>query len=238
MGSFTDVLRQFVEKALFSQAISSASPFHVNKTESVNINPADFDRILQTEIDKAIASSNELKPTVDKVTEYSAGNVDKLQNLSSKAFSNIEQIAHGPFAFVTSVMTKQLAKAVTGVGIALLIMQFVNFAIDEAMKPGRFLDRRFKRIASEEVLAFWTHQEQEKLRRGFTEVRVTTQAGLRGGAFQVNGNLFQHQAVSGTLGAPTEYRQDAQVEDPAQSYSYPYSQVDEEGNPTMPRRIR
>lgn len=237
MGSFTDVLRAFVEKALFSQAISSANPTHVNKTDSVDINPGDFDRILETEIDKAISSSPQAKSTNEKMTEYESGNVEKIQNLSSKAFSNVSQIAHGPFAFISSIMTRQLAKAVTGVGIALIIMQFVNFAIDEAMKPGRFLDRRFRRLASDEILQFITHQEQEKLRRGFTEVRVTTQGGLRGGASQVSGNLFQHQSISGTLGSPTEYKQDAVIEEQGGPV-HPYSNVDADGNPVMPRRIR
>ena len=236
MGSFTDVLRQFVEKALYSQAISSANPTHTNKTESVDINPADFDRILEGEIDKAIAESQEFKPTKSKVEQYSQGNVQKIQNLSSKSFSNLQSIASGPFAFVASVLTSTLAKAVTGVGIALIIMEFVKFAIDESMKPGRILDRRFKRLASEEIMLFMTHNEQEKLRRGFTEVRVTTQGGLRGGASQVNGNLFQHQAISGAMGQPTEYRRDIEFTPVKNNYSN--FMVDSDGNPIHLRYFR
>jgi len=218
--------------------ITSANPQHTNEVfaGSAEINPADFDRIIEAEINKAIAQSAEFKPVAEKVNQYSTGNVEAINNLSSKHFGNLQSIARGPFAFVQMVLTKQLVKAAAGVGLALIIMQLINFAIDESMKPGRILDRRFKRLAANEVLLFWTHQEQEKLKRGFTEVRVTTQSGLRGGASQVNGNLFTHQVVSGTLGAPTEYKQDAQVEE--KPFTGIYGMVDEFGNPTMPRRIR
>ena len=75
----------------------------------------------------------------------------------------------------------------------------------EALKPGRLLDRRFKRLAQDEVMLFWNHQEQQKLRQGFRDVRVTSHAGLRGGLDMVNGNLFAHQSGAGSLGPPTEY---------------------------------
>jgi len=239
MGTFTDVLRSFVEKALFSQSISSASPQKMaeggNKTLSVDINPADFDRILEAEINKSIATSPAFKPTKEKVDQFSRGNVQKIQSLSTKAFGNIQSIATAPMQYMNGLLTKTLVKATAGVGIALVLLAFINFALDEAMKPGRALDRRFKRLAGDEIMSFWTLQEQEKLRSGFKEIRITTMPGLRGGASQVNGNLFQHQAVTGTLrNSVTDY---TRTEEPqASSYTHPFSRIDEDGNPYLERR--
>lgn len=236
MGTFTDALRSFVEKALFSQVISSASPKKMaeggNKTESVDINPQDFDRIMQSEIDKAILQSVHYKPIKEKVDKWDMGNIGNLESLSSKQFSNIQSIATNPSGFFTSGFVRILAKATGAIGIALILMNFINFAIDEAMKPGRALDRRFKRLAGDEIMQFWTLQEQEKLRAGFTEVRVTTMPGLRGGASQVDGNLWQHQFVTGTRQSVTDYRVTTQKVIP---YSYMYSRVDSDGNPIFDR---
>lgn len=236
MGSFTDALRSFVEKALFSQVISSASAQKMaeggNKTETVDINPQDFDRIMQSEIDKAILASPDFKPVKEKMDKMDQGNVKKIQALSSKQFGNLTSLASNPAGFFSTGLIRILAKATGAVGIALVLMAFINFVIDEAMKPGRALDRRFKRLAGDEIMQFWTLQEQEKLRAGFTEVRVTTMPGLRGGAFQVDGNLFTHQFVTGTQQSVTDYRITTQK---VATYTSSFSRLDSDGNPIWDR---
>lgn len=232
MGSFTDALRQFTEKAFDSLHITSANPTHTNTVKDYDINPQDFDRIMQAEIDKAVLASVHFKPIKEKVDKWDMGNIGNLEALSSKQFGNIQSIASNPAGFFSSGLIKILAKATGAVGIALILMAFINFVIDESMKPGRALDRRFKRLAGDEIMQFWSLQEQEKLRAGFTEVRVTTMPGLRGGASQVDGNLFTHQFVTGTQQQVTDYRVTTQKIIP---YTYMYSRVDSDGNPIFDR---
>ncbi len=146
------------------------------------------------------------KKMQEKLEFWSAGNVGKLQKLTQTQFGNIKQMASNPSMFMLSAFGRHFAKIGIGIGIGLLLMEIVQFIITESMKAGRWLDRRFKRVAQDEILLFMTRKEQEELRRGFSEVRVTTQQGLRGGAGQTSGNLFIHQTVGNHL-YPSEYRQ-------------------------------
>jgi len=238
---FTDVLRQFIERALFSQDISSANPTFTNKVRAVDINPQDFDGIIREEIQKVVGAqpgtkgAKNTKEQSEKLTGLLEGHVGELNQLTSKQFGNIKQMASNPVGWLAMVFTGKLAKVASVIGLSLIIIEIVKFIIDESMKPGRALDRRFKRLASEEILLFMTHQEQEKLRRGFRDVRVTTNPGLRGGMSMVSGNLFQHQAVSGTLGGPTEYYYDTQVSPTKYTSSFA---TDENGNPRGGHRRR
>jgi len=140
-----------------------------------------------------------------------------------------------PIGWISMVFAGKLAKVASVIGLTLIIMEIVKFIIDESMKPGRGLDRRFKRLASEEIMLFMTHQAQEKLRRGFRDVRVTTNPGLRGGMGMVSGNLFQHQIVSGMLAGPTEYFYDTTVSTTKYTSSFA---TDAKGNPRGGHRLR
>jgi hypothetical protein len=202
MGAFTDALRQFIESALFSQAISSANPTHVNKTESVDLNPQDFEALLEGSI---TTKNPEIKDLKDTVASYQEGNVAKLNKFSSAQFGNVKAMASNPMAFLVSMFSRQIIKVISVIGIIAIVAEIVKFVVMEALKPGRLLDRRFKRLAQDEVQLFWDHQEQQKLRQGFRDVRVSSHAGLRGGMDMVNGNLFAHQPGAGSLGPPTEY---------------------------------
>ena len=134
-----------------------------------------------------------------EINEYvealQSGNVGDIQNFTSKQFGNVKELAGDPFQFIFGKVIKKFgkfARAGLWVGIGLLIFEIVKFGINEAMKPGRPLDRRFKRIAQHEIFLFNERQEQQALRQGFKEVRVTTIQGLRGvmAKGQVSGNLF------------------------------------------------
>lgn len=229
---FTDVLKQFLERAFDSMHITSAggdSP-KVNTVRDYDINPADFDSIIRVEMEKIIGESRQLKPFTEKIEEWEGGNVQDIQNMSSAQFGNIKSIAASPIGFIIGMLSKQLIKIVSVVGIAFLIAEIVKFVLDEAMKPGRMLDRRFRLTASEEVMNFWTHQEQEMLRRGFKDIRVSSMSGLRGGASQVSGNMFQHQSQLGTLQATTLYQTDI-APTPALYHNRPFT-VGRNGDPT------
>ncbi len=170
-----------------------------------------------------------------QITEWKQGNVGKLQSLSSQHFSNLRQAATNPGAFLLGAFTKKLGKygaAATKGGIyaiiALIAYEAVLFVIDQLMKPGRWLDRRYRRISREETLNFYERTLQEELRHGYQEVRVTTISGLRGGASQVNGNLFEFSSSATGLLQSSPYRSSQQV------YGHAYlsgSGIDNRGNP-------
>ena len=140
-------------------------------------------------------ASEEQEDINDYVQALKESNVNDVKNFTETQFGNVKKVATDPFQFLFGALLKKfskLARAGIYVGIALLIAEIVKFFIEEAMKPGRFLDRRFKRVAQNEIFLFTSEKEQAELRQGFKEVRVTTLQGLRGlaGQGQVYGNLF------------------------------------------------
>ena len=140
-------------------------------------------------------ASDEQQDLNDYVQSLKESNVDDIKNFTETQFGNVKKVATDPFQFLFGALLRKfskLARAGIYVGIALLIAEIVKFFIEEAMKPGRFLDRRFRRKAQDEIFLFNERKEQQELRQGFKEVRVTTLQGLRGLASQgqVFGNLF------------------------------------------------
>lgn len=140
-------------------------------------------------------ASEEQEDINDYVQALKESNVEDVKNFTETQFGNVKKVATDPFQFLFGALLRKfskLARAGIYVGIALLIAEIVKFFIEEAMKPGRFLDRRFRRKAQDEIFLFNERKEQQELRQGFKEVRVTTLQGLRGLASQgqVFGNLF------------------------------------------------
>jgi hypothetical protein len=82
-----------------------------------------------------------------------AGQMGDVQRMTSEQFGNVKQLASNPFQFVSGIFMKKLVRGGIAVGIALLIFEMIQFIISESMKPGRWLDRRFRRIVQQEVLA-------------------------------------------------------------------------------------
>jgi hypothetical protein len=143
-------------------------------------------------------TKNEIEDTKSIVEAFDAGNVGDLQRFSSGQFGNVKQLATNPFQFVFGTVFKKFGKigrAGIFVGLGLLIWEIVQFILEEAMKPGRILDRRFKRIASREIIIFTDRQEQEELRAGFKSVITTTAPYLRGGKGQISGNFYTNSSV-------------------------------------------
>jgi len=124
--------------------------------------------------------------------------VGMVKNFTQEQATNLRGFVTNPGQYFIAGLGKAL-KRVGGAAskggligiIALIVYEITLFALDEMMKPGRPLDRRFKRIARLETMNFYERQLQEDLRHGYQEIRVTTMSGLRGGASQVNGNFFE-----------------------------------------------
>ncbi len=126
-----------------------------------------------------------------------AGHVGKVQEFSTKQFGNLKSMVSNPTMFMMTAFMRKFVAAGLAVGIALFFWEIVTWVLDESFKAGRWLDRRFRRVAQEEIMGWWDRKTQEELRHGFMDLRVTTQQGLRGGQGQVNGNLFQFSSVTG-----------------------------------------
>jgi len=177
-----------------------------------------------------------IKKNTEQLAVFEAGNIGKLQNFSKTQFGNVKSMATNPAQFMAQAFIRKFAKAGIALGFAVLIWEIVQWFLDESMKAGRWLDRRFKRSAQDEILLFMTRKAQEELRRGFAETRVTTQEGLRGGQGQVSGNLFVHQVV-GNHTYPSEYRQ-GRYDVKSTSSSRGNFATDSNGNPKGGHRLR
>jgi len=205
-----DALHGFVEKMMRGAYIKSPrfDDYEIIKIEDVGADAAidaELRDAVRQEIKAQTKDDRSIKETKDQVDLWKSGNVEKINRMSNIHFGNIRNFARNPFGFLFSLLFKRLFRLFSIAGLILIFFEIVRFVISELMKPGRALDRRFKRDMQREIFLFWSHQEQEKLKRGFIDVRVTTKPGLRGGLSQVSGNLFTHEAVSGTLGPPTGY---------------------------------
>ncbi len=145
--------------------------------------------------------------------QFKQGPVGKLNNFTSAQFSNLRQAATNPGAFIVGAFTKKLGKyggaaAKGGIYamIALLVYETILFILDQLMQPGRWLDRRFRRLARLETMNFYERTLQEEIRHGYQEIRVTTMQGLRGGASQVNGNFFEFSSGATGILQTSPYR--------------------------------
>jgi len=127
--------------------------------------------------------------TIKKVKVFDRGNVGDLNRFTSQQFGNIRAFAQNPVGFIVQSVFKKFAKGVGVIAFALIIFEAVKFIISELLKPGRILDRRFKRVITDELIAFRQREDQQKLRQGFSNIIITTQPRLRGGQGQITNTL-------------------------------------------------
>ena len=184
---------------------------------------------------KTIKKNEQRKKNTAEIKAMKKGPVGQVHNFTKKQTANLKEVVTNPGGYFMGVLTKKLGKIGVGAAraglagiIAVLVYETVLFVIDQFMQPGRWLDRRFRRIARVETMNFYERTLQEELRHGYLEMRVTTIQGLRGGESQVNGNLFEFS--SGTTGIlqSSPYRSSQQI------YGHAYlsgSGIDNRGNP-------
>ncbi len=187
--TLADKINTMIEKTVSGMLITSAggdSPktnrvIALGDRDNPNLEEEFFDNIGNSE------KGEELDSSQKRLTEWEEGNVGDIAKLSSGQFSNIKGITTNPAGFVLGNL-KTLAKGAGVAALALILLEVIEFAITELLKPGRAFDRRFKRIASREIEIFTERQEQEELRFGIKRVIVTTRPYLRGGQGQSSGN--------------------------------------------------
>lgn len=183
MGKLTEAVRRLVE----SLQISSASPGHIN--EVLQLDPSiDLDEVIED--NEVIANETKRTDKIQKTLEgFDKGNVGEIQRLSSQHFGNITEFARNPFTFITGTVFRKFAKGAGILALAAVIFEAVKYIISELLKPGRFLDIRFRRNTEEELLAFRRREDQQKLKQGFSNIIITTMPRLRGGQGQVYNTL-------------------------------------------------
>ena len=133
--------------------------------------------------------------SVARVKDFDRGNVGQIQSLTSNQFGNLRGFALNPVGFMISSVFNKFAKGAGIAGLALIFFEVIKFVIAELLKPGRFLDRRFKRDISNEILAFRSREEKQKIRQGFSQIIVTTIGRLRDGTGQSTNTLRQTAGI-------------------------------------------
>ena len=181
---------------LESLQITSAGGDSPKINEVLQLDPSiDLDEALEERTDKQAKESNEIKKTVSKVKGFERGNVGQIQNLSVKQFGNIKGLAANPLTFIMSAVFRKIPKVISRAGpigiLLILIEELARFAINELLKPGRALDRRFKLIVEKQTIQFLARKDQQKLKQGFAQIIITSMSGLRGGQGQTY-NTFDH----------------------------------------------
>lgn len=191
------------QRSLESAEFTSASPGHINNLIQVNaIESPDFeteiknlikeDRTIKTDdrpSEIEIQKEKKVKGLTEKLDAFDKGHVGEVQRLSSEAFGNVKSLANNPTSFIFQTFMKKFAKGAGVIALALLIFEAVQWIIGELLKPGRWLDRRFRRDIEHEIMAFRSREEKQKLNQGINSVIVTSIGGLRGG----NGQTFYTQ---------------------------------------------
>ena len=180
MGKLTEA----VNRLLSSLQITSASPGHIN--EVLQTDPSiDLDEALDDAIEEIdIKEQKEVRESVKKVKKFDQGNVGEINRFTSAQFGNVRDFARNPFTFIVGSVFKKFAKGAGILALAAIIFGAVKFIISELLKPGRFLDRRFKRNIETELIAFRRREDQQKLKQGFSNIIVTTIPRLRYGQNQ------------------------------------------------------
>jgi hypothetical protein len=204
-------VQKMILSALESMEVTSASPGHINRLIQVeNIDVGNIDQSLEQEIrrivsevkdkelkqgksgNKSLVSAEEerlklkkdIKNQGNQIKTWKQGNVADLHAMSSAQFGNVKAIAANPTSFIVNTFIRKFAKGAGAVALALLIFDAVKWVVAELAKPGRLLDRKFKRDIHNEILAFRKREDKQKLAQGYSRIIVTSMPRLRGGQSQ------------------------------------------------------
>jgi hypothetical protein len=91
-------------------------------------------------------------------------------------------------------VAKAATKAFIPLAILTTIVEVISSVLNDALKPGGPLDRRFKRIIGDEIANTMSLEQKEEINQGFKVVRISTQPGLRGEA-GVSSNLQSRTTI-------------------------------------------
>lgn len=219
--TLSDEINRAIEVALTGAKITSASPGHVNTVflleemdhtnfedgirdivdEQLNLFESTTlqksDQLTSGKTDAPNALELEIKKVNDEMENLTKSPLGELANLTREQTANLAQFSKDPFQFMIGRFFKRFAKGAGIILLATIIFAAVQLIITELMKAGRLLDRRFKRIARDEILLFNSREEVAELRQGFRTVTITTMPFLSGAEVrgQISGNLYNPSAI-------------------------------------------
>ncbi len=198
MGRFSDLINAMFQRSLESAEFTSASPGHINNLIQVNaIESPDFEAEIKKIIEdtkkeiksdkpdtEVVKKEREQESIAKKIKSFDKGNIGEVERFTAEQFGNVKSMASDPAQFIFRAFFKKFAKGAGIIALALLIFEAVKWVIAELLKPGRWLDRRFRRDIEHEILAFRSREEKQKLNQGLSSIIVTSIGGLRGGSGQ------------------------------------------------------
>jgi len=175
LSEISDKITKLVETILRSSTWTSAGDTRVQNflAEFRGAESFDIDNDVKNVVDKKSDTGKKFKKA-DK------GHMGEINRMTSTQFGNIRELAQNPAGFIIQTFVKKFAKGVGIVALALIIFEAVKWIIGELLKPGRFLDLRFKRDINKEIIAFRRREDQQKIKQGFSSIIITSIPRLRG----------------------------------------------------------
>jgi hypothetical protein len=211
LGKISEIINGMISKVLESAEWTSANPTHVNRLIQINaIENPDFEseikeiikeetkNVIDKPDDEKIKQKKQLEGVTKELDILDKGHVGEVHRFTSEQFGNVKALASDPTQFLMQTFLKKFAKGAGVIALALLIFEAVKWVISELLKPGRWLDIRFRRDIEKEILAFRSREEKQRLQQGFGNVIVTTMPRLRGGEGQVY-NTYRAAATGTSL---------------------------------------
>ena len=122
----------------------------------------------------------------------------------------IGMIQQNILPMLTKFLPKMLLKAIPVVGWAVLAIELVPIIIKQVVKiltsVGGPMDKRFRRIITDEVNGFFTREEQQRRRLGLDPVIMTTVVGFRNNGGLQTVNTLNNVVETGISGIGLEMK--------------------------------
>jgi len=209
--SFADALRQILENVLYSLNISSAggdSP-KVNYVRYVDINPDDYEQVLQAEIKAAVDETKAGSKSPIKAKKPPKGMLFQIlaRDLGlSKARLAVSLLSNpqGIISPIVGTLLKGGGAATAMILAALSSYPIIRFISAQLTKRGSLFDLTFRNIMDSRINALRTRESQQEIRRGIegkAQVILTTRAGTVDPVFswnsyeQINNNELEFEKL-------------------------------------------
>jgi hypothetical protein len=165
----TDVIRQMMEQAFDSAVVSSSggdSPKN-NFIKSVDVNPVDFDNILNNAIRDLINETLE-----EREFTASGSGTELAKEAAGFGAGDALSLFSGNLGANPASIARQLAPLLGPAIIAFMMPEIVKFIVAELTKPGGVIDTRFRREIPKEQLQFYDRQLQYDTGYGYRNVII------------------------------------------------------------------
>ena len=213
--TIVDVIRQMIEDALFSSAITSASPGFVNVVRSLDINPSDYEAVVQAEIRRAVEDAVGIQggPAGSSPLRAKTPPKGMLFQMFIQDFGGLGKARQAmaflsdPKAVIIPIVGKLFRAGGAGAGIltaALASYPIIVFLTKQLTKRGSFFDLTFRNIIDNRVNVLRTRESQQEIRRGIegkSQIILTTRAGTVDPVFswntyeQINNNELEFEKI-------------------------------------------